>query len=109
MQVLEEVVPLPSCRKGKLDFLLLDLADPAAIHRFVHNFRAQNLPLDVLICNAGIMAPPARCLAKNGLELQFQVSPCQGTCSSFRGQKAKGPLETERAPFFCSFEPSLLC
>ncbi|KAK9834640.1 hypothetical protein WJX74_006494 [Apatococcus lobatus] len=74
VKMLEDIQALPSCKKSKADFLPLDLADPATIHQFVQNFKAQKLPLDLLICNAGIMAPPARCIAKNGLELQFQVN-----------------------------------
>lgn len=96
--MLEEVAPLPSCSKSKADFLPLDLADPATIHRFVNSFEARNLPLDILICNAGIMAPPARCLAKNGLELQFQVSPYQGTAAASEGLWSLGLCKLEELP-----------
>jgi NAD(P)-dependent dehydrogenase (short-subunit alcohol dehydrogenase family) len=32
-------------------------------------------PLDILICNAGLMSPPQRLVTKDGLEMQFQVGP----------------------------------
>jgi NAD(P)-dependent dehydrogenase (short-subunit alcohol dehydrogenase family) len=40
---------------------------------FAGRFNRQGRQLDVLVCNAGIMSPPARLVSDDGLELQFQV------------------------------------
>ena len=76
VQILKGVEALPACQKLPAEYLPLDLADNATVHEFVQKFKARNVPLDILICNAGIMAPPMRCAAKNNIELQFQVREC---------------------------------
>ena len=55
-------------------FMPLDLADFAAVHEFAGNFKERYGALDLLINNAGIMAPPQRLLTAQGLELQFGVN-----------------------------------
>lgn len=50
--------------------LACDLAEPASVRACVEEVRAAGLTLDVLLCNAGIMALPERTLA-HGQELQF--------------------------------------
>lgn len=73
LQVLEEVEVGPLHTKGKIEFMPLDLAVPSSVHQFAQAFHDKNLQLGLLICNAGIMAPPQRCVAENNVELQFQV------------------------------------
>ena len=51
----------------------LDLASLDSVRSFAQRFARSGRPLDLLICNAGIMAPPQRSETENGLELQFQV------------------------------------
>ena len=60
----------------------LDLASLASVKSFAAKFNERGLPLDVLVCNAGIMAPPVRCETEDGLEQQFQVCNAYplGTC-----------------------------
>ena len=52
---------------GDLDVRRLDLADLASVEAFAEGVDS---PIDVLINNAGVMAPPSRCTA-DGFELQF--------------------------------------
>ncbi|PCN49058.1 short chain dehydrogenase [Curtobacterium sp. 'Ferrero'] len=49
----------------------LDLADLASVHRFADGVVADDRPLDVLVNNAGVMAPPKRFETADGFELQF--------------------------------------
>lgn len=48
----------------------LDLADLASIRRFVEDYKASGAPLDILINNAGVMAPPLSHTA-DGFEMQM--------------------------------------
>jgi NAD(P)-dependent dehydrogenase (short-subunit alcohol dehydrogenase family) len=50
---------------------LLDLASLASVREFAARELDRRLPLDVLIDNAGVMAPPKRLETKDGFELQF--------------------------------------
>lgn len=59
---------------GRAVFLPLDLADFASIHAFAEAFKEAHGTLDVLINNAGVMAPPQRQLTLQGFELQFGVN-----------------------------------
>jgi len=54
----------------QVELMLLDLSDLDSVRRFVDDFRAKQLPLHILINNAGIMTPPYG-LTKQGHELQF--------------------------------------
>jgi NAD(P)-dependent dehydrogenase (short-subunit alcohol dehydrogenase family) len=56
-----------------LALMILDLASLAAVHDFADKFRANYDRLDLLINNAGVMAPPRRESA-DGFELQFAVN-----------------------------------
>lgn len=47
-----------------------ELSEPASVRACVADVRALGVPLDVLMCNAGIMALPERTL-RHGQELQF--------------------------------------
>ncbi|GIJ67863.1 SDR family NAD(P)-dependent oxidoreductase [Virgisporangium ochraceum] len=51
----------------------LDLADLDSVRSFADRFRADHGHLDVLVNNAGVMAPP-RTLSAQGHELQFAVN-----------------------------------
>jgi len=51
----------------------LDLADLHSIHAFAAAFLASGRRIDVLVCNAGIMAPPEQRLG-DGWESQFAVN-----------------------------------
>lgn len=58
------------CPHGKFELRLLDLTDLKDVARFSDEFNAQNVALDVLINNAGVMTPPYE-LTKDGFELQL--------------------------------------
>jgi NAD(P)-dependent dehydrogenase (short-subunit alcohol dehydrogenase family) len=49
----------------------LDLASLSSVHAFAQAELALNAPLDLLINNAGVMAPPKRLETADGFELQF--------------------------------------
>ncbi len=49
----------------------LDLADLGSVRRFAVGITADDRPLDVLVNNAGVMAPPKRFETVDGFELQF--------------------------------------
>ncbi|WP_320667524.1 oxidoreductase [Prochlorococcus sp. MIT 1307] len=57
----------------KVDLLEIDLADLRAVNLAADQLRSKYGYLDILINNAGIMAPP-RNLSKQGLEIQFAVN-----------------------------------
>jgi NAD(P)-dependent dehydrogenase (short-subunit alcohol dehydrogenase family) len=52
-------------------FERLDLANLASIANFAGQMEAQRKPIDLLVNNAGVMAPPKRATTSNGFELQF--------------------------------------
>jgi NAD(P)-dependent dehydrogenase (short-subunit alcohol dehydrogenase family) len=49
----------------------LDLADLASVRAFAAALLAEKKPIDVLVNNAGVMAPPTRFTTVDGFELQF--------------------------------------
>lgn len=49
----------------------LDLADLSSVREFADSFVSDGRPIDVLINNAGVMAPPSRMTTADGFELQF--------------------------------------
>lgn len=69
-QARQELLPQA---EGPLDWLDLDLADLRATVRAAALFRDRWGRLDLLINNAGVMAPP-RCLSRDGYELQLAVN-----------------------------------
>ncbi|MEU1290144.1 oxidoreductase [Kitasatospora sp. NPDC005856] len=58
---------------ARLDVRHLDLADPHSVHAFAQHLRDHGPHPDVLINNAGVMAPP-RTLTPDGHELQLAVN-----------------------------------
>ncbi|GAB3075950.1 oxidoreductase [Pedococcus soli] len=54
--------------KGRVTVESLDLASQASVHAFADRFDG---PLDLLVNNAGVMAPPRRRETEDGFELQF--------------------------------------
>ncbi|QGV79161.1 oxidoreductase [Streptomyces ficellus] len=58
---------------ARLEVRRLDLADLDSVHAFAGALRADHPRLDVLVNNAGVMAPP-RSLSAQGHELQFAAN-----------------------------------
>lgn len=56
---------------AKIRFEVLDLASLASIKEFGKRLRSERQSLDILINNAGVMAPPQRKTTTDGFELQF--------------------------------------
>ena len=56
---------------ARLDVRRVDLADLASVREFADGLIAAGTPVDVLINNAGVMAPPTRMTTADGFELQF--------------------------------------
>ncbi|PIK34645.1 putative retinol dehydrogenase 12-like [Apostichopus japonicus] len=57
----------------KLQFMPLDLASFESVLEFVKQYKESGLPLNVLICNGGLIAP-AKVLTNDGLESTFQIN-----------------------------------
>src|SRR5690348_14227932 len=55
---------------SSLEVRRLDLADLDSVRAFADGVHADGLPVDVLVNNAGMMAPP-RTLSPQGYEVQF--------------------------------------
>ena len=49
----------------------IDLADLASVREFADGLLADGTPVDLLVNNAGVMAPPTRMTTADGFELQF--------------------------------------
>lgn len=56
---------------AQLEVRQLDLADLASVRAFAAGILAEDTPVDVLVNNAGVMAPPKRQVTADGYELQF--------------------------------------
>jgi NAD(P)-dependent dehydrogenase (short-subunit alcohol dehydrogenase family) len=56
---------------SSVELALLDLASLTSVHDFAARELGQGRPLDILINNAGVMAPPKRLETIDGYELQF--------------------------------------
>jgi len=54
-----------------VEAMTVDLASFKSIREFADNFKAKNLPLHVLLNNAGVMAIPERRTTEDGLEMQI--------------------------------------
>ncbi|XP_060176517.1 short-chain dehydrogenase TIC 32 B, chloroplastic-like [Lycium barbarum] len=60
-------------RDARVDIQKLDLSSLKSVKAFADNFLALNLPLNILINNAGIMFCPFQ-LSKDGIEMQFATN-----------------------------------
>ena len=56
---------------AQLEVRRIDLADLASVEEFADGLIADGTPLDLLVNNAGVMAPPTRMTTADGFELQF--------------------------------------
>src|ERR1022692_1366094 len=56
---------------ASITFEQLDLASLASIADFAGRIEAERAPIDLLVNNAGVMAPPRRQTTSDGFELQF--------------------------------------
>jgi len=56
---------------ARLDVRRIDLADLASVREFADGLIADGTPIDLLVNNAGVMAPPTRLATADGFELQF--------------------------------------
>ena len=59
---------------GRVEFRALDLADLTRIRDFASLEVALELPLDVLVNNAGVLPPMARTTTRDGFELEFGIA-----------------------------------
>ncbi len=64
---------LQSTNAGSIDLIHIDLADLSSIHKASEELKAKYGRLNLLINNAGVMAPPLT-RSNQGLELQFAVN-----------------------------------
>ncbi|KAL0447940.1 UNVERIFIED_CONTAM: Short-chain dehydrogenase, chloroplastic [Sesamum latifolium] len=58
---------------AKIDVMELDLGSFASIRKFASDYNSSGLPLNILINNAGVMAPPFM-LSQENIELQFATN-----------------------------------
>ena len=56
---------------ARLEVRRIDLADLASVAEFTDGLTGDGRPVDILINNAGVMAPPTRMTTADGFELQF--------------------------------------
>ncbi|GAA2889899.1 SDR family oxidoreductase [Pseudonocardia halophobica] len=56
---------------AQLEVRRVDLADLASVEEFAAGLLDQGTPVDTLVNNAGVMAPPTRFTTADGFELQF--------------------------------------
>ena len=61
-------------KDAKITGIPLDLGDVSTIDSFVESFEKLNLPLHILINNAGVMATKDRRTTKDGFEYQFGIN-----------------------------------
>lgn len=62
-----------STKNDKIEFLQLDLLSLSSVSAFIQNFKDKNLPLHLLLNNAGVMACPYT-LSEDGIESQFATN-----------------------------------
>jgi NAD(P)-dependent dehydrogenase (short-subunit alcohol dehydrogenase family) len=68
-QALGEIVTAQP--NAQLEVRHIDLADLASVKEFADSLAADGTPIDLLVNNAGVMAPPTRMTTVDGFELQF--------------------------------------
>lgn len=62
---------LAEAPRAEVEVRQLDLADLDSVRAFAQSVLDEDRPLDTLVNNAGVMAPPKRQTTKDGFELQF--------------------------------------
>jgi NAD(P)-dependent dehydrogenase (short-subunit alcohol dehydrogenase family) len=72
---------------AKLTIKQVDLASLESVAALGEGLVAEGRPIDLLINNAGVMAPPQRQTTKDGFELQFRLEPCR----SLRTDRSSAP------------------
>lgn len=60
-------------KRDNIEGMSLDLTDPDSIRTFVQDFNTKNIPLNILVNNAGIQTTQKR-LTKNGVESTFSAN-----------------------------------
>ncbi|PHU06829.1 Short-chain dehydrogenase TIC 32, chloroplastic [Capsicum chinense] len=60
-------------KDARIDILKLDLSKIRSVKAFADNFKALNLPLNILINNAGVMFCPFQ-LSEDGIEMQLATN-----------------------------------
>nr|XP_020491332.1 dehydrogenase/reductase SDR family member on chromosome X-like [Labrus bergylta] len=60
-------------KEAKVEFMKLDLASLQSVHQFVQRFKEQDLQLNILVNNAGVMLVPEG-HTEDGFELHFGVN-----------------------------------
>ncbi|CAF4152825.1 unnamed protein product [Rotaria sp. Silwood2] len=68
-----EHISKTTTNNDKIEVMKLDLNSPQSVGDFVDQFRARHLPINILICNAGIMACSYG-KTTEGFETQFGVN-----------------------------------
>ncbi|KAF9614153.1 hypothetical protein IFM89_015472 [Coptis chinensis] len=58
---------------AKVDVMELDLSSMASVNKFASEYTSAGLPLNILINNAGVMAPPFM-LSQDNIEMQFATN-----------------------------------
>ncbi|KAL3499329.1 hypothetical protein ACH5RR_038422 [Cinchona calisaya] len=58
---------------SKIEVMELELSSMASVRKFASEYNSSGLPLNILINNAGILAPPFT-LSQDGIELQFATN-----------------------------------
>ncbi|KAK1419122.1 hypothetical protein QVD17_28280 [Tagetes erecta] len=61
------------CPSATIDVMELDVSSLHSVKNFANEYISKSLPLNILICNAGVMAPPFS-LSKDGIENQFATN-----------------------------------
>lgn len=62
------------CGADRIEAMDLDLASPASVRRLAADLEARDLPLQALVCNAGLQFASGPVLSSDGFELTFAVN-----------------------------------
>ncbi|KAM0069916.1 putative oxidoreductase [Helianthus debilis subsp. tardiflorus] len=64
---------IKGCPSATIDVMELDVSSLESVTKFANEYISKGLPLNILICNAGVMVPPFS-LSKDGIESQFATN-----------------------------------
>ncbi|KAI7743095.1 hypothetical protein M8C21_013589 [Ambrosia artemisiifolia] len=64
---------IKGCPNATIDVMELDVSSLESVRNFANEYISKGLPLNILIANAGVMAPPFS-LSKDGVESQFATN-----------------------------------